>query len=161
MGAYGGTLEASRSYFGEPVCENQLAGDINGDCKVDQADMGILLSHWLMEATVPTNIPPTVTLTRPEDGAEFTYPEPIILRADVSDPDGSVLFVTYSAEHHGSDAISHFGTHSLDPANGWEGQFDWSSIRGDGTCTIRAEAVDNGGGTTVSPAITVTLHPSE
>jgi hypothetical protein len=51
LGAYGGTLEASRSYFGKPVCENQLAGDINGDCKVDQADLDILLSHWLMDST--------------------------------------------------------------------------------------------------------------
>jgi hypothetical protein len=31
MGAYGGTAEASRSYFGEPVSETIIAGDINGD----------------------------------------------------------------------------------------------------------------------------------
>ena len=59
MGAYGGTLEASRSYFGKPVCENQIAGDINGDCIVDQTDMDILLSHWLME---PADIFPAVAL---------------------------------------------------------------------------------------------------
>lgn len=50
LGAYGGAREASRSYFGGPVCQNQLAGDINGDCKVDQADLDILLSHWLADA---------------------------------------------------------------------------------------------------------------
>jgi hypothetical protein len=47
MGAYGGTVEASKSWFGEPVCETIIAGDINGDCKVDFADLALLLNHWL------------------------------------------------------------------------------------------------------------------
>jgi putative hemolysin len=49
MGAYGGTGEASKSYFGEPVCETIVAGDINGDCKVDFADFAIMALHWLEE----------------------------------------------------------------------------------------------------------------
>ncbi len=47
MGAYGGTLEASKSYFGELPCETIIAGDINGDCKVNFLDLAILASHWL------------------------------------------------------------------------------------------------------------------
>jgi len=47
MGAYGGTAEASKSYFGAPPCETIIAGDINGDCRVDIADVIILLDHWL------------------------------------------------------------------------------------------------------------------
>jgi predicted outer membrane repeat protein len=47
MGAYGGTAEASKSYFGEPVCETIIAGDINGDCKVNFKDFAIMASHWL------------------------------------------------------------------------------------------------------------------
>lgn len=47
MGAYGGTEEASKSYFGAPVCEKPIAGDINGDCKVDFKDFAIMASHWL------------------------------------------------------------------------------------------------------------------
>jgi len=50
MGAYGGTAEASKSYFGRPVCETIVAGDINGDCKVDFQDCAIMLSHWLSPA---------------------------------------------------------------------------------------------------------------
>ncbi len=46
-GAYGGTTEASKSYFGEPVCETIIAGDINGDCKVNLADFAIMALHWL------------------------------------------------------------------------------------------------------------------
>jgi len=50
MGAYGGTAEASRSWFGKPTCETVVAGDINGDCRVDFIDMQILASHWLQDA---------------------------------------------------------------------------------------------------------------
>jgi hypothetical protein len=49
MGAYGGTAEASKSYFGNAPCATIIAGDINGDCKVDLADLFILMSHWLQE----------------------------------------------------------------------------------------------------------------
>jgi len=47
MGAYGGTSEASKSYFGEPVCETIIAGDINGDCKVDFKDLTLMAMNWL------------------------------------------------------------------------------------------------------------------
>jgi len=47
MGAYGGTPEASKSYFGGPVCETIIAGDINGDCKVDFKDFSFIALHWL------------------------------------------------------------------------------------------------------------------
>ena len=46
MGVYGGTAEASKSYFGEPACETIIAGDINGDCKVDFQDFVIVALHW-------------------------------------------------------------------------------------------------------------------
>lgn len=46
MGAYGGTPEASKSYFGEPICGSIIAGDINGDCQVNRADLEIMALHW-------------------------------------------------------------------------------------------------------------------
>ncbi len=52
MGAYGGTEEASKSYFGQPVCETPVAGDINGDCIVDWRDFALMAFHWL-EYTAP------------------------------------------------------------------------------------------------------------
>jgi len=62
MGAYGGTTEASKSYFGKPVCEIIIAGDINGDCKVDFADLYIMIYHWMEDdAPVP---PPQPTPVR-------------------------------------------------------------------------------------------------
>jgi len=47
MGAYGGTGEASKSYFGKPPCEVIVAGDVNGDCKVDFEDFRLTALHWL------------------------------------------------------------------------------------------------------------------
>ena len=49
MGAYGGTAEAGKSYFGRPLCENIIAGDINGDCKVDFLDFVIMAAQWALE----------------------------------------------------------------------------------------------------------------
>lgn len=49
MGAYGGTAEASKSYFGEPVCETIVAGDINGDCRVNFLDFQIIALNWLRD----------------------------------------------------------------------------------------------------------------
>jgi len=49
MGAYGSTAEASKSYFGEPVCETIVAGDINGDCKVNFLDFRLMALHWLRD----------------------------------------------------------------------------------------------------------------
>ena len=48
MGSYGGTAEASKSYFGEPVCEIIVAGDINGDCEVNFKDFAIMANQWLL-----------------------------------------------------------------------------------------------------------------
>jgi len=49
MGAYGGTVEASKSYFGEPPCETIVAGDVNGDCVIDFRDFCIMALHWMEE----------------------------------------------------------------------------------------------------------------
>ena len=47
MGTYGGTAEASKSYFGGPVCETIVAGDVNGDCLIDFKDFFFVALHWL------------------------------------------------------------------------------------------------------------------
>jgi hypothetical protein len=53
MGAYGGTAEASKIYFGEPICETIFAGDINGDGKVNRADLEIMALHWTGDEPLP------------------------------------------------------------------------------------------------------------
>jgi hypothetical protein len=51
MGAYGGTVEASKSYFGTTPCETVVAGDINGDCSIDFKDFALMALHWLEDNT--------------------------------------------------------------------------------------------------------------
>jgi len=46
IGAYGGTEEASKSYFGKPACETVMAGDVNGDCEIDFEDFRLMALHW-------------------------------------------------------------------------------------------------------------------
>ena len=46
MGAYGGTPKSSKTYFGGPICEMIIAGDINGDGQVNRADLEIMALHW-------------------------------------------------------------------------------------------------------------------
>jgi hypothetical protein len=58
MGAYGGTPEASKSYFGEPVCETVIAGDINGDCRINFLDFRFIMLSWLEDNTPPPPPPP-------------------------------------------------------------------------------------------------------
>ncbi len=161
LGAYGGTPEASKSYFGEPVCEVELAGDINGDCRVDHADIDILMMHWLMEGTELINVPPTVTLISPEDGAELTYPTPISCQCVAADPDGTVVWVRYTLEYRTQNRLAMRSTTVTDPANNWNREWAWSDVYEGEAWTIWAEAMDNEGAKTVSPKITVTLHPAK
>lgn len=49
MGAYGGTAQASKSYFGKPHCETIVAGDVNGDCEINFSDFRLMTLHWLEE----------------------------------------------------------------------------------------------------------------
>ena len=49
MGVYGGTDEASKSYFGKPACETIVAGDVNGDCEIDFEDFRLMALHWCEE----------------------------------------------------------------------------------------------------------------
>ncbi len=164
LGAYGGTLEASRSYFGKPVCENQLAGDINGDCIVDQTDMDILLSHWLMRTDEPVNLPPAITLIAPQDGAEFAWPEPIVFRVEASDPDGSVERVDYFLRKPDNEWYSYgIGPVYEGQENGWEVELDWANLAHStfevGTYKVWARATDDKDARTNSPEITIAVHP--
>lgn len=53
MGAYGGTLEASKTFFGEPIYETIVVGDINGDGQVNRADPEIMALHWTDDEPLP------------------------------------------------------------------------------------------------------------
>ena len=51
MGAYSGTAEAGKSYFGKPLCKTIVAGDVNGDCRINFLDFRLMALHWLEDNT--------------------------------------------------------------------------------------------------------------
>ena len=155
MGAYGGTAEASKSHFGEPVCETVVAGDINGDCKVDFTDFAIIASHWLLQGTDFVNKPPTVTITQPANGDVFDSGSVIAVRADAGDVDGSVVEVEFNMKTrtvNSSSSVHILDTHGTD---GWTCSLN--QFR-DGNWTITAEATDDDGAMTVSPMVVITIR---
>jgi predicted outer membrane repeat protein len=159
IGAYGGTAEASKSWFGGPVCERQIAGDINGDCRVDQTDMDILTRHWLERM----DFPPTVAVTVPADEAEIAYPTPIVFEVDASDSDGTIRWIEFTVEDYTGGG--HGRTRASGPADAGtthrEYRWDWSRVHADGLCVAWAAVTDNDGNRTVSERIRVTLHPAK
>jgi hypothetical protein len=160
LGAYGGSAQASKSYFGAPVCAVQIPGDINGDCKVDALDQAILQAHWLMEGTMFVNTPPTVQVIAPEDGAELPHGPRASLRADATDTDGTVIIVHFYMRYQHEHGSYSTGTSDFNGVDGWGCELDWKDLGApDGaTLTIWATAVDDDGATTTSPAITVTCR---
>ena len=158
LGAYGGTDQASRSYFGEPVCETRIAGDINGDCQIDDLDMEIMLSHWLMEDIGSSNMPPTLRIVSPEDGAVLDSAQPLILRFEASDPDGQVLVIRHYAVLPGERPRVSAGWLEHPTAAGWVRDYGLSPLFGSGVYVLHAEALDDDGALTVADPITVTLE---
>ncbi len=141
MGAYGGTVEASKSYFGSPLCKTIVAGDINGDCRVDFLDLAFLTERWLEYVR-----PPVVYITNPQDGAKIIG-LPFEIRADAWDPNGSVIRVEFfvNARMVGRDS---------DGSDGWAITCqDWVPY----ICKLTARATDNMGMTTTSPAVEITF----
>ncbi len=123
-------------------------------------------------AVPPTNLPPVVRIINPPNGSVFRAPVNIPIFAYAADPDGSVSSVEFFA-----------GTNSLGlghqvtavppplppgpiqppiliyvPTNYWE--LVWSNAPLETNIALTALATDNGGATTVSAAVTISILPS-
>jgi hypothetical protein len=143
MGAYGGTAEASKSYFGTAPCETIIAGDINGDCKVNFLDFRLMALHWLEGP----NQRPLVYIRNPEDGATFPADVTVEIEADAWDVDGSVVKVGFFVNWVKCDEDN-------DGTDGWKTvrYFHYA-----GTHILAAEAMDDDGATTLSPEVKITV----
>ena len=158
LGAYGAGDKASKSYFGEPVCETIIAGDINGDGIVDDEDLVILNSHWMMHGEDFINKLPIVQILEPKDGDRIAWPGPTIFRADANDPDGQVDDVEFWIKHQTDGGYTSYGLRADNGANGWEREYTWKDDLPSGTWTVWAEATDDEGQVNSSPEITITLY---
>jgi hypothetical protein len=161
QGADGGTAEASKSYFGEPACKTQIAGDINGDCRVDATDAHIAAAHLPKQAAALINAPPTVTLTTVEEGEAYDYPEHVLIGANAADSDGFVVSVRFFMEYSGDNKHGTAAATDNNSSDGWGYDWCWWVATGvpfEGPCVIWAEAMDDDGAVAVSSKITVSLH---
>ena len=91
-----------------------------------------------------SNQAPTVSITNPTNGADFSTLDPISITANASDADGSVTQVEFFV-----DGVS-VGTDNTSPYS-----INWA-IPNWGAYVITAEATDNDGATTTSAAINIT-----
>ena len=96
----------------------------------------------------PPNVPPTVSITAPANGAAFTAPATVGVTASAADSDGSVVRVDFfsNGAPAGSDATPPSFTTSL--AN-----------LAVGTYALTAVATDNRNGATTSAPVTITVVP--
>lgn len=111
-----------------------------------------------VESNVATNLPPSVSLIEPADGAVFYTPTNIQMLARASDPDGSVTNVEFFA---GTNDLGPGSPVVLDPpgVNGVTGLvylFDWLNPS-PGSYPLTAVATANGGASTVSAVVNVAV----
>lgn len=164
LGAYGGTAQASKSYFGEPVCEAPMEGDINGDCRVDAIDAALAAQEWRsMEAPMP-NQPPVLAISRPAAGSviEVSPSDTIIpIVVDATDADGTIQTVWLYVEYIGPEEWLQRGHEDSTGKDGWQWNWDWNDPQNpysEGQYTIRAYAIDDDGAIAFAPEITVTIR---
>ena len=164
MGAYGGTAEASKSYFGKPVCEMIVAGDINGDCRVDFYDLAIMAGNWLRRESPGGNQPPNVSIRQPKSGQTigiYHQDDPIEIIADAYDVDGQVARVEFYADGSPSGAVIGKIGQDSDGSDGWQMKWIWWGSWGhypEGDYVLTAMAIDNSGAQTLSAGVLIHVH---
>ena len=107
-----------------------------------------------------TNLPPAVSIINPANGAVFYTPVNISLIARASDPDGTVTNVEFFA---GTTDLGRGLPVVLDPpgVNGVTGLvyfFNWQNVPAN-TWSLTAVATDNGGASSTSAPVNITVLP--
>ena len=100
-----------------------------------------------MTAAPPANPPPTVKLTTPANGANFTAPASVSLTATASDPNGTVTKVEF---FNGTTVL---GRDTSAPYS-----YNWRNVPS-GSHTLRVRATDNAGAVTTSAPVGITVSP--
>lgn len=93
------------------------------------------------------NLPPSVTLTNPVEGALYTSPATVLLGATATDPEGALTGVDFFANE-----TNRIGQVTAPPY-----EIIWSNVLA-GTYSLTAVATDQLGGATVSTPVTITVN---
>ena len=102
-------------------------------------------SNVAVSTPTSANKPPTVSISAPAGGASYAAPASMAVTASAGDTDGSIAKVDFYASGQlvGSDTSSPFSV-------------PWNNVA-TGTYNLTAVATDNGGATTTSQPVTVTV----
>jgi RHS repeat-associated protein len=117
----------------------------DGTSQVDLSNNGSV-DHCPNWQHVSTNIPPSVSITSPANGASFTAPATIMITASASDSDGSVSRVDFYSR------TSLIGTATSAPYS-----INWNNVAA-GSYSLTARATDNLGATTISNPVNITVN---
>ena len=117
----------------------------DGTSQMDLSNNG-LDEHCPSWQHVAANMPPTVSLTSPANGATFIAPANITLTANASDSDGSVTRVDFY------QGVTLIGTATTSPYT-----ITWNNVAA-GSYSLTARATDNLGATTTSTAVTIAVN---
>jgi hypothetical protein len=139
-----GMTASGGSFFNFPVA---LSAGFNAFTLTATDAAGNSSSVTLSYTYEPPNSAPTVAITSPSQGANFTAPANITLTATASDSDGSVARVDFLRDGTllGSDTTSPYS-------------FAWSGVA-TGTYTLTAQAIDNRGAVTLSSPVVISVGP--
>lgn len=107
-------------------------------------NLGAQTTSSAVSISVINNVPPTVSITSPSNGANYTFPANVTFTATAADANGTVSSVGFYVNGSlvGSDNTSPFS-------------FTWTSVIG--TALVTAVATDDRGATTTSAAVTVNI----
>ncbi len=120
---------------------------------------GALAASDTVNITVVTDLPPVVTILRPQNGAKFLAPATLRLSAVASDADGSIAKIEFFSGKQSLGIV----TSGISVTND-EGQvrtyynLTWSDVTA-GSYTLTAVATDNAGVPSTSKPVTVTVVP--
>ncbi|MCB0551727.1 MAG: metallophosphoesterase, partial [Phaeodactylibacter sp.] len=106
-----------------------------------------ILDYFTINKQVIAGTPPSVSVTAPEHGANFTSPQVVTITADASDSDGSVAQVEFFINNN-SIGVDNTAPYSIN-----------YTIPGNGIYNIVASATDNNGNTTPSDIVQFTVGP--
>jgi hypothetical protein len=110
-------------------------------------DLGAATTSVASRITVGGNIPPTVSITSPANGAVFAWKPTITITAAAGDPDGSVTMVEFRK-----------GTTLLGQDTSAPYSFIWRNVP-QGSYSLTARATDNAGAVTTSSSVGFTVRP--
>jgi glucose/arabinose dehydrogenase len=109
------------------------------------ASVGNWNFNWVDFASAGGNVAPTVSITSPANNANFTAPANITINASAADSDGSITQVQF---YNGATLL---GTDTTSPYS-----YAWNNVAA-GNYSLTAKATDNGGLSTTSSVISITV----